>query len=320
MNLAPIVLFAYNRPWHTEQTFYALSKNRLAQDSDLFVYIDGAKENATKEDITKISEVKNLVEKQRDFKSITIITAKENIGCRNSIINGISEVLKQYKKVIVVEDDIYTSPYFLTYMNECLTYYEHKLTVYSISAHCPPPNKVIIPEDYQYDVYAYTRPFNWGWGTWSDRWFQEDWDKSFIPVFLNNQHQMKAFNRSGEDLSKMLKEEYEGKSDAWDVQFSFTHFKNNGISIVPCKSYVKNIGLDGSGTHCEIIENDLTDISQAIENPKLLDILYLDSRIMNAVYSYFYHKKRPIWKKIINRISRMLGGKNVFVLKKKIYY
>lgn len=320
MNLAPVVLFVYNRPWHTKQTLDALSKNNYANETELFVFIDGPKIGSSIQEIEKIEEVKKIVEAQTWAKTIKINIAENNIGCRNSIIKGISEILKIYDKAIIVEDDIYTSPYFLSYMNTCLNYYKERPSVYSISAHCPPPEKVIVPKDYLYDVYAFTRPFNWGWGTWSDRWFQENWNKSFIPDFLEREQEVKAFNRSGEDLSKMLREEAEGKSDAWDIQFSFTHFKNHGLSIIPCKSYVKNIGLDGTGTHCSVVTNDKTDISMAVENPKLLDVLYLDSRIMNAIYSYFYPKKRALWKKAVNKLCRIFGMNSPFVIKKKIYY
>jgi len=49
MNLAPIVLFTYNRPWHTRQTVEALKKNELAQDSELFIFSDGWKNEYNKE-------------------------------------------------------------------------------------------------------------------------------------------------------------------------------------------------------------------------------------------------------------------------------
>jgi len=120
-------------------------------------------------------------------------------------------------------------------------------------------------------------------------------------------------------MTRMLIDEYEGKTDVWDAQFSYVHFANYALSIVPCLSYTKNIGLDGTGLHCSINTNDSTDISKAKENPRFIDTLYLDSRIMNSIYSYFYPKKRALWKKIINRISRIISGKNVFIIKKKTF-
>ncbi|MGK0446284.1 MAG: hypothetical protein ACJA2M_000052 [Polaribacter sp.] len=317
--LAPIIFFAYNRPWHTEKTLNALAQNDLADQSTLYIYVDGPKENATIEQIEQIKKVREVVQKKKWCKNVYVIIAEKNITCRKSIIDGISKVLSDHNSIIVIEDDILTSPHFLKYMNNSLRYYESRKSVFSISAHCPPPDKVIIPDDYQYDVYVSPRIFNWGWGTWVDRWNQVNWDKSFIPKFAQENYQIQAFHRGGEDLTRMLLEEYEGKTDVWDVQFSFAHFTNYAVSIVPCISYVKNIGLDGTGTHCGIVINDSTDISKAKKDPKFLEVLYLDSRIMNGIYSYFYPEKRALWKKVINRLSRILGGENIFTIKRKIY-
>lgn len=319
MELAPILLFTYNRPWHTEQTLNALTLNHLSQKSTLYINVDGPKEDATVEQIERIKLVREIVREKKWCKDVIINIADKNITCRKSVITEVTRLLSENESLIVLEDDVVTSPYFLTYMNQALDYYKDRKSVFSISAHCPPPDKVIIPEDYEYDVYASPRIFNWGWGTWADRWNQVNWDKSFIPEFAKKKYQVKAFHRGGEDMTRMLIDEYAGKTDVWDAQFSYAHFANYALSIVPCLSYAKNIGLDGSGLHCSINNNDTTDISKAKENPRFLDVLYLDSRIMNSIYSYFYPKKRVLWKKIINRICRILKGKNVFFIKKKVY-
>lgn len=319
LTLAPIVLFAYNRPAHTEKSLNALFCNDLANESKLFIFVDGPKQNATPEEKEKIKKVRDIVVSKNWCKEVIIKIAEENITCRKSIINGINEVLSIHDSIIVLEDDIITSPYFLKFMNKALNYYKNRKSVYSISAHCPPVDKVIIPKNYEYDVFASPRIFNWGWGTWADRWNQLNWDKSFIPEFSTKKYQVQAFHRGGEDLTRMLLEEYEGKTDVWDVQFSYAHFANYAISIVPCLSYTTNIGLDGTGTHCSLNKNYNIDITKAKIYPKFIDVLYLDSRIMNSIYSYFYPKNRAIYKRIINRISRTFMGRNFFNIKKKIY-
>jgi len=318
-NLYPIILFVYNRPWHTEQVLQALQKNELADQSHLIIYADGAKSNATDEQKQQIEEVREVVQKEQWCKTVEYRFTEQNLGCRNSIIAGITEVLKEYEAAIILEDDIVTSPYFLRFMNTTLNFYKDKKSVYSISGHNLPESKMQLPPDYKYDVYVSLRLLNWGWGTWADRWMQVDWDKNFIPNFLSDTEMVKAFDRGGDDLSKMLREEYEGKSDAWDIQFAYAHFAANAVSIVPKHSYIKNIGLDGTGTHVKkgtVIDNDL---SLSIPNPRLLDVIYEDKRIINAFYNAFTSKKRPLWQKAINRFCRLLGGKNIFIIKKKIY-
>jgi hypothetical protein len=327
--LAPIVLFTFNRPWHTEQTLNALIQNVLANESILYVYADGPKENASPETLKNIAEVRALVLSKQWCKEVVLVASDTNIGCRDSIIRGISEVLQKHEQVIIMEDDIITSPQFLTYMNLSLNYYKDRMAVFSISGHSHSPEKYKIPQDYTYDVYVSPRLFNWGWGTWANRWNQTNWSLDYYNEFAKSKYEVEAFNRCGDDLFKMLKEEKIGESDAWDIQFTFAHFRNHAVSIVPCIPYTRNIGLDGSGTHCNMgdkAELSNTDSAKSYsyqlntnKTPKLIDILYEDKRIINSIYSAFYPQKRPVWQKAINRLSRMLGRENVFVIKKKIY-
>jgi hypothetical protein len=318
-SLAPIVLFVYNRPWHTEQILYALKKNGLAKESVLHIYVDGPKAGASIEQINKIREVQELVKKEQWCGEVTYHIAKENIGCRNSILAGITEIVNKYGKVIVLEDDIFTSPWFLKYMNDSLDYYEKRRSVFSISGWNLPPSKLLIPEDYEYDVFASPRIFNWGWATWKDRWEQVDWNWDFVPGFTKKNDELDAFKRGGEDLAHMLVEMHNKVTDAWDIQFVYAHFQNHAVSIIPRQSYVNNIGLDGSGTHCGATDSLTNTLVTDYKSPVFLKNLYQDKRIINAMYSLYYPKKRPLYKKVINRIARLFGGKNVFTIKKKVF-
>lgn len=320
MKLYPIILFAYNRPWHTEQVLQALKNNELADQSHLIVYVDGPKANATHEQIGKIEEVRRVVQQEQWCGSMEYHLAEQNIGCRNSIIQGITEVLNRYEAAIILEDDIVTSPYFLRFMNTCLDYYRNYKSVFSVSGMTLPENRFKLPADYSYDVYVSLRQLNSGWATWSDRWKLINWELDFVSDFTSDKNKTIAYSRGGDDLIPMLMEQVEGKSDAWDIQFTFNQFKNHAVSILPRKSYITNIGGDGSGTHH--LDKNATlkfDLDEAIKEPRLLDVIYEDTRIINAFYNAFCATKRPLWQKVINRISRMLGGKNVFVIKKKIY-
>ena len=318
--LAPIIVFTYNRPWHTEQTLSALMQNDLASESILYVYCDGAKENATEEQKEKIKQVREVVKKNQWCKEVHITEAEQNKGLADSIIDGVTKVINKHGKVIVLEDDLVTSPYFLKYMNEALDFYANRQSVFSIGAYSHPPARFHIPKNYEYDVFVSLRNSSWGWATWAERWKQVDWSLSYLNSFLKNAAQVHAFNRAGEDMTEMLLLQRDKKIDSWAIRFSFAHFRNHAIAILPCVSYVDNIGLDGTGIHCGAdTRNFRNDISLAKKNPVFIDVLYEDSRIVNGMYSYYYPKKRPLWQKVINRLSRMLGRKNIFVIKKKIY-
>lgn len=249
MPLAPIILFVYNRPWHTQQTVEALQKNDWATESELFIFADGPKENATEEQKEKIRQVSEYIHQITGFKQIIIHESAHNIGCANSIIAGISSVFEKHDKIIVVEDDIVTSRYFLKFMNEALDFFENNDWIFSVSGYTFPSKTMKIPANYKKDIYLSYRHGAWGWGTWIGRWNSVDWEVTDFKEFSENIELQKAFNRGGADMSGMLKAQMEGKIDAWDIRFDYSLFKQNKFNIRPIKSLVKNVGLDNSGTH-----------------------------------------------------------------------
>src|SRR5476651_1758025 len=120
MQLAPIVLFVYNRPWHVEQTLNALAANELAAESELYIYADGPKDNADAITLENIQKTREIIRKKKWCNEVYIIERSKNLGLQASIIEGVTTVVNNYGKVIVLEDDIITSPYFLQYMNDAL--------------------------------------------------------------------------------------------------------------------------------------------------------------------------------------------------------
>lgn len=319
-SLSPIILFTYNRPNHTLRVLNALKNNNLADKSVLHIYVDGPKKDSTEENIKNIKLVHDIIKSDRWCGEVNYHISNQNIGCRDSILNGISEIISQYGKSIILEDDIVTSPGFLTFMNSALNFYENRKSVFSISGWSYPPNKLKIPMYYKYDVYVSQRLLNWGWGTWLDRWQQVNWNWDFVPEFVKFKQEVEAFNRGGEDLTAMLLDMHNKKIDAWDVQFAFEQFRNHAISIVPCHSLTDNIGLDGSGMHCTSESGLRNDINLQLDKINFLDTLYQDKQIINGIYSIYYKKKRSIFKKILNRVSRNLLGHNLFYIKGKVLH
>lgn len=316
--MIPILLITFNRPSHTQKTIEAL---RVQKPPLVYIFQDGPREHRD-DDIKMCELVREMIKFEINWDcELHTYFSEVNRGCRDAIIFAITEVLKKHESVIVVEDDIITSPAFYSYMTKALEYYKDRKMVYSISGHSHSPEKFIVPEDYDYDVFVSPRLFNWGWGTWRDRWEQTDWSMSYYEKLMQHPFECQAFNRGGDDMIPMLRDEYEGRSSAWDIQFAFAHFYNHAVSIVPCVSYTHNIGMDGSGTHCHSLKNKSLDykLLNNKQNPVFVDVLYYDSRIINRLYNAFTRKKRPLWQKGINFVARKLGLKPPYVIKKKVY-
>lgn len=320
MTLAPIIIFAYDRPEHLRRTIEALAENVYATDSTLYIFCDGPKAGATEERELHIKQVRDVAHAANGFKEIHMVEAKANKGLANSIIGGVTDVIAKHGRAIVLEDDLLTSPYFLKYMNEGLERYDSRKSVFTICANRPLVNKMAIPTDYEYDVFVSQRSMSTGWATWADRWLQVDWSLGYLPSLLKDPNQIDALNRAGKDLLDMLQLQRDHKIDSWAVQYGYAHFANHAVAIMPCVPYVDNIGFDGTGIHSWNDETDFrNDVALAPENPRWLDVLYEDKRIINAFYAYCNIDKLPFWKKAIRKIYRMVGAIPPACVEPKVY-
>ena len=123
-NLAPIIVFCYNRPEHLEQTLEALSRNELADQSTLYIYCDGPKEGASEEMHHQIADVRQVARKCQWSKEVHVVEREENVGLKANIVGAVTEIVNKYGRVITLEDDIVTSTGFLRYMNDALELYK----------------------------------------------------------------------------------------------------------------------------------------------------------------------------------------------------
>ncbi len=259
--LAPIILFVYNRPWHTKQTVEALQKNELASESELFIFADGPKDNANEEQHAEIKQIQDYIVTISGFKEVHIKKSTQNKGLANSIIEGVSAIINKYDKAIVIEDDIMTHPLFLRFMNDALDIYKNRDDIYMISGFS---HKIRIPSHYKKDVYLIPRCCSWGWATWKDRWDKADWNINNYKILdLEDKGSIKRFNRCGKDLFEMLKMQKEGKIDSWAIRWQHCMYLNNGYTLMPIISFAKNIGFDGSGTHCSKVSTSNTKHSES---------------------------------------------------------
>ncbi len=266
--LAPIALFVYNRPKHTTQLLNSLKENSNAKNSELYIFSDAAKNENQRLNVQK---VRLLITALKGFKNIVIKEQKTNKGLANSIIEGVSEVLKVYGKIIVLEDDLIVSPNFLEFMNKALNKYENTKTIFSISGYCPPAK---MPLDFTEDVFLYPRVSSWGWATWQNRWQLADWQVSNFNEFCKSKSKQKAFNAAGQDRTPMLVKQQFGHINSWAIRFDYASFCQNKMTLYPSISKTQNNGADGSGEHVgstnrfDILLDKRKNIAPLPENPK----------------------------------------------------
>ncbi len=280
--LAPIVFFAYNRPEHTRQTLEALSKNHLAAASTLYIFIDGPKDNATIETKEKIDEVKKIAREKNWCGTVNVVASEKNNGLFKSIVNGITQTVYQFGKVIVIEDDVLVSPGFLSYMNEGLDFYENTPVVMHISGFSRAEFNAV---DIKESTYFFYHTTCWGWATWKRAWDKFTPDALAVKNAISKKGNVKKLNMDNSfEFFWGLKAIADGKFQSWNTIWHSIVFLNNGLCLHPTKSLVSNIGHDGSGTNCKL-DSDFG------SNDLLADTITITSipiKENEAVHS-FYH-------------------------------
>jgi len=284
--LSPIVLFVYNRPWHTQQTIDALQKNELAKESELFIYSDAPKNETAKE---AVAEVRALIKTVTGFKKVTVIEREKNWGLADSIIGGVTNIINQYGKIIVLEDDLVTSPYFLNFMNDALKFYENKESVYSITGFSFSSEFMQFPIDFTADVYLNIRPMSWSWATWKNEWDGVDWEVNDFIDFIASKEEVRQFNKGGTDLTDMLKMQMNGQLDSWYVRWSYNAFKKGKMTIYPKISLVNNVGHDNTGVHCGVDHKSMYSHSELNlnNNIKMEENIVLNKTVVSSFNKAF---------------------------------
>lgn len=301
-NLAPIVLFVYNRPWHTRQTVEALQKNELASKSELFIYSDAPKNKEAKE---KVNEVREYIKKVDGFKKVTIVEREKNWGLADSIIDGVTKIVNKYGKIIVLEDDLVTSPYFLRFMNDALEFYETEKRVWHISGWNYP-----IEGDGLGDVFLWRTMNCWGWATWANRWkyYDKNTDKTITDF---SKQDIDRFNLDGaHNFWSQVVANKKGKINTWAIFWYATIYKNNGLCLNPTRTYVENIGNDGSGVNCGITDAYSGQISEKLHYDFSVNIAE-NPVAVQRIQTFYTSQKKSLMVRVVNKISRIILKKNL---------
>ena len=248
-NLAPICLFVYNRIDETKLTIKALQVNFLANESDLIVFSDGYKDE---NDAHSVRIVRDFVRNISGFRSVKIIESFNNKGLAKSVIEGVSLVLEKSENIIILEDDLITTPNFLDFMNQALSFYKDNKEVYSV-------NGFTLDVGWEEfvrlnDVFFHNRTYSWGWGTWSDKWCGDDFINQNIRKYMDDRNLSLFKKNCGEDILRMLIDCMSGVNDSWYVKWVFIHFIKNKLAVYPTLSKVRNVGYGDSATHCKTID------------------------------------------------------------------
>ena len=296
---APIAVFAFNRPDHLGLTLEALAANRLAQESHLTIFCDAPRGPKDADGCRRVGDVARGA---KGFASVTVVQRDSNHGCAASVISGTTEMFTRHERLIVIEDDIVTSPLTLMYLNQALETYERIPAVFSIAAWAPPQRLLRVPDRYRFNSYFIRRFHCWGWASWRDRWVCNDWSVPGYADYRVDSSMRAAHAEAGSDLPGMLDAQLAGRIDSWAIRAEYTRFRVGGLTLYPRVPLVRNIGIDGTGRHCgthDRYADDLRGAESILERP-FPDAAYVD-RQLSAAFRDVYSNRQ-----ILHRIGRLV--------------
>lgn len=288
----PIALFTYNRPTHTDRALNSLSKCDRLNECILYIFCDGIKKPEHKEGV---ETTRSVVSEWAKKLNANVINRENNLGLAKSIVTGVTDLCKTYRKVIVLEDDLIVSPDFIDYMLQGLEKYQNEANVYQISGYMFPVDNPDTP-----DAFFLPLTTTWGWATWERAWKIFDWHPLEYEKLLADKKTKNAFDLDDSyPYSKMLKDRMNGENDSWGILWWFAVFKANGLVLYPKKSLVVNNGFDGTGTHCGNTTSNLNSMDN-LEFKQLSNPLILPDKII----SYSINFLRVIsYLKSVNKIQ-----------------
>ena len=304
MTYAPIALFTYNRADHTQQAVESLLKNAEAKETDVFIFSDGPKNEKAAEGVKANREYIRTIS---GFKTVTIIEREKNWGLSKNLIEGITRICNEYGRVIVVEDDLILSPFFLRYMNDGLEKYEDDDRVASISAFLNPVEGKI-PETFFLRYFAC-----WGWATWKRAWDLLNTDSR--DLLKKIRWKKNDFNIGGTGpFYGILYCDKVGLNDSWAVRFYASCFLAGKLHLFPHHTMAIQTGMDGSGTHSMAGGKNPYQYMALSDKPVLIDDIRVEeNKDMYKAFSRFYcgEADRYTLKKLYCRfksfIRRLIG-------------
>lgn len=298
--LAPIALFVYDRPEHAYRTIAALKDNELASESDLYVFSDGPRGDA---DVSAIERTRAVLRGISGFRSVCISTEERNLGLANSIISGVTRICDIHDQVIVVEDDLVTSRYFLRFMNDALNYYRNDERVGSVHGYWY-PSASRLP-----DTFFLRGASCWGWATWTRSWRLFESDGKKLLHELEMRRLTHLFDLQGAiSYTQMLRDQIARRNNSWAIRWHASMFLEGKLQLSPGTSLVQNIGFDGSGTHTPKTEAYQVGVAESPVPVGGIEVQE-SNEARNALAAYYMRTRSAIWRRAASRLRRVLVGR-----------
>lgn len=301
-----VLFLVFNRPDTTQQVFEAI---RMARPPRLYVAADGPRDDR-EEERDKVYNVRKIATAVDWPCEIKTLFRETNLGCKYAVSGGITWFFEHEDRGIILEDDCLPSQSFFWFCESLLNRYKDDLRIWHISgASTIKKQDLIGNESYYFSKYNHI----WGWATWASRWKLYDLDLERLPSFMHGKY-VKNMNLGlylEKTWSNNFKMARDGRIDTWDYQWYFTVWINGGLSIIPTKNMISNIGFGADATHTFDASSSLAnqvrlEADSILIHPKIIMPNLIYDRINTK--NLFGFKLYSILSKKIRKLISCVGG------------
>lgn len=237
----------FNRPDLAGRVFDAI---RRQQPKRLYLAVDGAR--AGREDEAKaVQECRELADSVDWECEVFTQFQTKNLGCGRGVHAAIDWFFKNEEAGIILEDDTLPGADFFRFTGELLEKYRDDERVMSIAGYTDLPEESLAGDSYGFTAYNLI----WGWATWRRAWQLHKFSNQQMSQALQS-NWFAEFIGSHEEVAKYWRQHIggalDGSTDTWDYQWRLSIWMNHGLSILPCRNLVQNIGFDERATHTTV--------------------------------------------------------------------
>lgn len=263
-----IVVIAFNRPRSISRLLSSIEKaNYETNDIPLCICIDY-------QDSTENTEVVRIAnEFEWKYGEKIIIYQSENLGLKEHVL-ACGDLTERFESILMLEDDLYVSPYFYDYALQALSFYDTKDSIAGISlynyqlteGHSIP----FLPVEDGTDIYFLQIASSWG-----QAWTRRQWSE-FKKWFQNNPHLPASTN-----LPKAI---INWPSTSWKKHFIHFLVETDRYFVYPRVSYTAN--FSDTGTHLNMTSAFQVPIQLGKKIMRFADI-HESSAIYDAYFEIF---------------------------------
>ncbi len=238
----PVLFLIFNRPSTTQLVFEQIKQ---VKPKKLFIAADGPRPN-NPEDDKKVQEAKDQVLKAIDWEcDVKTLFRTVNLGSGKAVSEAITWFFDNVDEGIILEDDCVPELSFFYFCSELLKKYRKNNSIMHITGTNFDDSIKFGNESYYFTKY----PFIWGWATWKRAWKTYDFtleNSNYYSQLIKKQFHDPFERQFWRSRIHFVKDKV---VDAWDYQWMFSIWAQNGISITPNINLVSNIGFGKDATH-----------------------------------------------------------------------